>query len=168
MRCKRIIAYPAVNPSKALKMESHGRCPRCGYVLRSNRLNYACDFCGLQGSIPVSDMLLSIEKSLKGKVENFLQTLRNIGDAQQYWSMPPQSCTFCGFIFPSGNQPCPRCGRTPERITPFEQRVLDYISAHDGTISLSQAAQDLSISSTLLSQAIERLKATGRLKQTEL
>jgi hypothetical protein len=111
-------------------------------------------------------MLLSVEKFLKGRVENFLQTQRSIRDAYQYRTMSLQSCTFCGFTFPSGNQPCPQCGRTPESITPFEQKVLDYISAHDGTISLSQAAQDLSVSSTLLSYAIERLKATGILKQT--
>ena len=147
-------------------MASRGRCPRCGYVLRRNMLSYACDYCGLQVTIPISDMLSSLEKSLKGRVENFLQTQRNITYAHQNRSTSIQSCTFCGFSFPPGNQPCPQCGKTPENITPLEQRVLDYISAHDGTISLSQAAQDLSISSTLLNHAIERLKATGRLKQT--
>jgi len=73
---------------------------------------------------------------------------------------------YCGFVFPMGRIPCPECGRTPEDLTPLEKRVFEYISSHGGTISLSQAAQDLVLSPTLLSQAIEQLKAIGLLKQS--
>jgi DNA-binding IclR family transcriptional regulator len=47
-----------------------------------------------------------------------------------------------------------------------DEQVLDYIAAHNGTISLSQAAQDLSMSHDALRLTIERLKAAGLLQQT--
>jgi DNA-binding MarR family transcriptional regulator len=53
---------------------------------------------------------------------------------------------------------------TPNPIQPGDQQVLDYIATHDGTISLSQAAQDLSMSPGALGLTIERLKAAGFLK----
>jgi DNA-binding MarR family transcriptional regulator len=46
-----------------------------------------------------------------------------------------------------------------------EKRVLDYIIAHDGTISLSQAAQDLAVTPTVLQLTIDRLKKVGLLNQ---
>jgi DNA-binding MarR family transcriptional regulator len=49
-------------------------------------------------------------------------------------------------------------------MQPGDQQVLDYIATHEGTISLSQAAQDLSMSPGALGLTIERLKAAGFLK----
>jgi predicted ArsR family transcriptional regulator len=46
-----------------------------------------------------------------------------------------------------------------------ERNVLDYIIAHHGTISISQASQELTISPDDLHSAIERLKAAGFLNQ---
>jgi DNA-binding IclR family transcriptional regulator len=43
--------------------------------------------------------------------------------------------------------------------------VLDYIVAHDGTISLSQASKELALPFGALQQTIERLKAEGFLNQ---
>jgi DNA-binding MarR family transcriptional regulator len=51
-------------------------------------------------------------------------------------------------------------------MQPGDQQVLDYIASHDGTISLSQAAQDLSMSLQALGVTIERLKSAGFLKNT--
>jgi hypothetical protein len=103
-------------------------------------------------------MIASLERSLREKVQNFLQPQMRIA--------PFQTCLYCGFIFPMGRIPCPKCGRTPENLTPLEKLVFDYVSRHEGTISLSQAAQDLALSPKLLSQAIEQLKAIGILKQS--
>jgi len=47
-----------------------------------------------------------------------------------------------------------------------DRQVLDYITAHDGTISLSQAANDLAIAQNVLLSSIERLKSGGFLNQT--
>ena len=139
-------------------MTSPGRCPTCGYVLRYSMIGYACDFCGLRGKLPISNMIASLERSLRDKVQNFLQPKTNIA--------PFQRCSYCGFIFPTGGIPCPKCGRNLEKLTPLEKLVFDYISSHEGTISLSQAAQDLALSPKLLSQTIEQLKAIGILKQS--
>jgi len=49
-------------------------------------------------------------------------------------------------------------------MQPGDHQVLDYIASHNGTISLSQAAQDLAISPEVLGVTIERLKAAGFLK----
>jgi hypothetical protein len=90
-----------------------------------------------------------------------------------------QICGSCGLRIPYGVQTCPYCGtpqRAPQtspeiRINPVgpqigDQRVLDYISAHNGTISISQAAKELSISPEMLRSTIERLKSAGFLKPT--
>jgi DNA-binding Lrp family transcriptional regulator len=53
---------------------------------------------------------------------------------------------------------------TPEN-TSADWKVYDYILAHEGTISMSQASNELSISQETLSATIERLKASGLLKQ---
>jgi DNA-binding Lrp family transcriptional regulator len=47
----------------------------------------------------------------------------------------------------------------------LDKRVYDYILSHGGEISISQGAQELSISPAALNAAIERLKATGVLNQ---
>lgn len=47
----------------------------------------------------------------------------------------------------------------------LDKRVYDYVLNHGGTISISQGAQELAISSGALTAAIERLKATGVLNQ---
>jgi len=146
-------------------MASRERCPRCGYVLRYDTLSCVCDFCGLQGKRSRTSMISSLERELKGKVENFLQT-HTYTYPPQSGKTQSQSCRFCGFNFPTGSQPCPKCGNLQSILTPFEEHVFEYISNHNGTISLSQAAQDLSVSPEILRQAIERLKATGTIKQT--
>jgi len=139
-------------------MTSRGRCPRCGYVLRYGTVGYICDFCGFNGKLSVSTMIDSLERSLKEKVEKFLQPQTNV---------PPfQTCLYCGFHFPIGRAPCPECGRSPQELTTLEKMVYEYISSHEYTISLSKAAQDLAVSPALLSQAIEQLKAIGILKQS--
>ena len=149
---------------RAFQMASRERCPRCGYVLRYDTLSYVCDFCGLQGKRSLTSMIISLERELKGRVENFLQTHTYTYSPRNVTEF--QSCRFCGFNFPPGSQQCPECGKTTNNLTPFEEQVFEYISSHNGTISLSQAAQDLSVSLEILGQAIERLKATGTLKQT--
>jgi len=47
----------------------------------------------------------------------------------------------------------------------FEKAVLDYVIAHNGTISLSQAAQELRLPQDALQSILERLKEAGFLNQ---
>jgi hypothetical protein len=48
----------------------------------------------------------------------------------------------------------------------IDGRVMDYITAHQGAISMGQATEDLGISAKDLTGAIEKLKADGRLRAT--
>lgn len=145
-------------------MASHDRCPRCGYVLRYNTFNFYCDFCRLRGPRSISNIISSVEKDLKERIHHFIQTQSypNYGHSNTQL----QSCMFCGFTYPSGNQACSQCGKTQTKLTAFEEQVLQYVSSHGGTISLSQAASDLSASVEPVSQAIERLKVMGILTQS--
>jgi predicted ATP-dependent serine protease len=89
-----------------------------------------------------------------------------------------QPCINCGFSFPKMAQICPSCGAqraiAPQNIMAIsttethdlDRRVFDYISAHRGTISLSQTAQDLAITQATLLTSIERLKTGGFLSQS--
>ena len=89
-----------------------------------------------------------------------------------------QVCGSCKLQFPQGMQNCPYCGApqgTPQpkqepsqatRIDPFDQQVLDYIAARNGTISISQAAKDLSMEPGALRLRLERLKSSGLLRAT--
>jgi hypothetical protein len=90
-----------------------------------------------------------------------------------------QVCTACGLRIPYGFQTCPYClapQTTPQTtqqsnapvptIDVTDQQVLDYIAAHDGTISMSQAARDLGLSSGALRITIEKLKSSGLLRPT--
>jgi hypothetical protein len=131
--------------------------------------------------------ILRFERDLRTKVENFMERERT----QQYqrWivQFPPyaarqRQCEFCRLRIPETAQTCPYCGKPqtaavpspiPEfpttntmQLQPGDQQVLDYIASHDGTISLSQAAQELSMSLQALGVTIERLKAGGFLKNT--
>ncbi|MGP8069277.1 MAG: hypothetical protein ACLP5V_05260 [Candidatus Bathyarchaeia archaeon] len=125
----------------------------------------------------------NLERNLRSKAQNVLDS----GRRDQYQRMTVQNtypsgqqiCGSCGLRIPYGVQTCPYCG-TPQRplqtspemrINPVgpqigDQRVLDYISAHNGTISISQAAKELSISPEMLRSTIERLKSAGFLKPT--
>jgi hypothetical protein len=95
---------------------------------------------------------------------------------------PPRHevCLSCKMQFPAGLQNCPYCGASqappqPQQdnkpattpfIDPFDQQVLDYITARNGTISISQAAKDLSMEPGTLRMRLERLKASGLLRTT--
>ena len=48
----------------------------------------------------------------------------------------------------------------------IDGRVMDYITAHQGAISMGEATEDLGISAKDLTGAIEKLKADGRLRTT--
>jgi hypothetical protein len=86
-------------------------------------------------------------------------------------------CASCGLRIPYGVNSCPYCmapqtlpqpapqaTALPSAVELNDQQVLDYIVARNGTISLSQAARDLSMSPDALKSTIERLKAWGLLK----
>jgi ribosomal protein L37AE/L43A len=144
---------------------SPGRCPRCGYVLRYSTTGYSCDFCGLKRTRPASNIIASAEKTLKRKVQEFLEPRMTIPYSQPV-QRSFQSCVFCGLNIPFGSVTCPACGK-PQTTSLGDQdrKVFDYIAAHDGVISMSHAALDLSLPIELLASSIERLKATGILKQ---
>jgi len=144
---------------------SSSRCPRCGYVLRFGRTVYSCDFCGLKGMRSASDIVASTESSLRRRVQDFLEPRKPVVSNQPF-QRSFQICIFCGRNIPFASTTCPLC-RKPQTISLSDQdrRVFDYITAHDGTISISTAAFELSMPLDELTASIERLKATGVLKQ---
>ena len=172
-------------------MQPLGRCPRCGYPLAYDGRGYRCDYCGYpraqQRQQPLMASLRNLERNLRSKAQNILEG----GRRDQYQRMIVQNpyasghqfCGSCGLAIPYGVQTCPYCGtpqRPPQRVPQTnpqpstnpvgpqtgDQRVLDYISAHNGTISISQTAKELSMSPETLRSTIERLKTAGLLKPT--
>jgi predicted amidophosphoribosyltransferase len=164
-------------------MQSSSRCPRCGFPLRYTGGAYRCDFCGFPNTRqPLTNSIRNLERNFRSRVQSLLQEHR----AQQYERMIVQYpytarealCVSCGNRIPYGAQVCPYCAapqappqpnQAPTANPPTmggDQRVLDYIVAHDGTISISQAAKDLSITPDALRMTLERLKSSGVLKQT--
>ena len=163
-------------------MQSTTRCPRCGYVLTYNGAAYYCSFCGYpqtQQALPPS--LRSLEKKFSDRIQRFLAELKpRIPPQPNYYpvNVIMQPCANCGFNFPKMAQVCPSC-RAQRAIVPqstpstsaaeaydLDRRVFDYITAHEGTISLSQATQDLAITQPALLTSIERLKTGGFLSQS--
>jgi hypothetical protein len=118
----------------------------------------------LKGTRP-SSIIASLERSLRRRVQDFLEPRRPI-----IYNQPVQRsyqvCIHCGLNIPFGSMNCAACGK-PQTIGLSDQdrRVFDYIKAHDGTISISNAALDLSMPVDQLTASIERLKATGVLRQ---
>ena len=164
------------------QMQASARCPRCGYVLNYNGYAYSCSFCGYpQTRESLAEALYSLEKRIRGGVKRVLADLKPKAAAQLGYypvNVTMQACTNCGLIFPRGFQSCPSCGTQrplpaqsttttqPADATDLDRRVFDYINAHDGTISISQAAQDLAIGQEPLLSSIERLKSAGYLSQS--
>lgn len=167
-----------------IALQTTGRCPRCGYTLRYDGYGYSCDFCGYPHMRrTLSGFVRDLERSLKTKVQNFLEGTRGTPSQPLVTYYPVtlrqlRPCIACGVNIPLGTRICPTCGTAqvaPQTIAPVpgttsvtpsaEQRVLDYIANHNGTISISQAAQDLSMSPNALRSTIERLKTAGFLSQ---
>jgi len=144
---------------------SSSRCPRCGYVLRFSGTGYSCGFCGLKGARSASDIIASTESSLRRRVHDFLEPRKPVA-YNQPTHRSFQICIFCGRNIPFASIACPLCGKPqPINLSDQDRRVFDYITAHDGTISISTAAFELSMPLDQLTASIERLKATGILKQ---
>jgi len=167
-------------------LQQVGRCPRCGYTLRYDRTGYRCDYCGYPHTRePMTTRLRRFERDLHSRIEKFADGQKQ----QQYPRMTVQYrpnvirqrlCESCGLRILEAAQTCPYCGSAqstlqtnaqqnsppPPAMQPGDQQVLDYIASHQGTISLSQAAQDLSISPAILHLTIERLKSAGFLRPT--
>jgi ribosomal protein L37E len=158
-------------------MQSTTRCPRCGYVLTYSGSAYYCNFCGYpRTQDTLTPALHSLKKKVSDRIQRFLAELKpKIPPQPSYYpvNVIMQPCINCGFSFPKMAQICPSCGtqraivsqNTTEISTTgthdLDRRVFDYISAHGGTISLSQAAQDLAITQATLLTSIERLKNGG-------
>jgi predicted amidophosphoribosyltransferase len=163
-------------------MQSTTRCPRCGYLLTFSGSAYYCSFCGYPRTHePLTLTLHSLEKKVSDRIQSFLAELKpRVPSQPSYYpvNVIMQPCINCGFIFPRMGQVCPSCGRqraivsqdtrviSPTETPDLDRRVFDYISAHGGTISLSQAAQDLAITQANLRTSIERLKTGGFLSQS--
>ena len=163
-------------------MQHSGRCPRCGYVLRFDGRGYSCDFCGYpHAHDTLTYELHALSRDLKIKAQSVLERIKRPLSRQVfvYYPVAVRPCVACGVNIAFGTMRCPTCGapqEIPQRdVVPqgssahpggIERNVLDYIIAHNGTISLSQAAQDLTVSPDVLQSVIERLKAAGFLNQT--
>ena len=158
-----------------------GRCPRCGYPLRYDRGRYMCDFCGFPNvKPPLIESIRNFERNLRSRMQGVFDVNRRAQYERmivQYPSILEQRiCASCGLRIPYDTQVCPYCkaSQTPQptqeariprnTLDGGDQRVLDYIVARNGTISISQAARDLSISPDILRLTIERLKSSGFLK----
>jgi ribosomal protein L37E len=163
-------------------MRPSTRCPRCGYVLTYSGSVYYCSFCGYpRTNEALTTTLHSLEKKVSDGIQRFLAQLKAKTPAQPSYypvNVIMQPCTNCGFSFPRMAQTCPSCGNQ-RAIVPqntrlvsatgthdLDRRVFDYISAHGGTISISQTAQDLAITQASLLTSIERLKTGGFLSQS--
>ena len=160
----------------AERMQATTRCPKCGYVLRYDGTSYRCDFCGYIAAARrrngLTQRIDSLERGLRQSVIRFLEPRQNRDPADFRRVMPAtRPCISCGASLPVGANLCSNCGasQSPTHVTPdntpADWNVYDYILAHEGTISMSQASNELSISQETLSATIERLKASGLLKQ---
>jgi uncharacterized Zn finger protein (UPF0148 family) len=162
-------------------MQRSRRCPRCGYVLRFDGKGFSCDFCGYprtQGGL--ANALQGLERNLKVKTHSLHERMRRAVSKQVfvYYPVAVRPCSACGVNLPLGTIRCPNCGMVQEMPQPtfvsqrnaippqgFEKAVLDYVIAHNGTISLSQAAQELRLPQDVLQSVLERLKDAGFLNQ---
>ena len=160
-------------------MQRMGRCPRCGYVLRFDGRQYTCDFCGYpHGQRSLMTTVHEVERNLKGKVQGLIEGFRK-RQVYVYYPIAVRPCAVCGVNIPLSVIRCPSCGAN-QQVTqaahtaannPMEpqgddKKVFDYVVSHNGTISISQATQDLSISQDTLQSSIDRLKSSGLLNQT--
>jgi len=156
------------------------RCPRCGYALRFEGRGYICDFCGYPHMWKMLERdIHGLKKNLNNRVQNLLERIHSNSPAQPiiYYTVAPRPhnlCVACDTSLLAGTRYCPRCGAPQTTTQPHitnqkasrtlaedDQRVLNYVIDHNGTISLSQAAQDLSMPSHALRSSIERLKTAG-------
>ena len=144
-----------------------------------------CEFCGFPSTRPpLFNSIRNFEQNLRLKMEKLMEKNR----ARQYetmvvqypYAMRQQTCVSCKLRIPQGMQTCPYCGapqsipqprqenKPPStmNVDPLDQQVLDYIAARNGTISISQAARDLSMDQGALRLRLERLKSSGLLRTT--
>ena len=163
-------------------MQRLGRCPQCGYPLRFNGREYSCDFCGYPGTRnSFADTLRRFEANLRSRVNALVKEATKPFSRQVlvYYPVAVRPCLECGLGIPYGVMRCPHCGTTQEapRTTPssatdlrpregLDERVYNYIIAHNGTISLSQTSRDLQLPPDALQAAIDRLKTSGLLSQS--
>lgn len=160
-------------------MQPRGRCPRCGYVLRFDGRQYTCDFCGYpHAQRSLMTTVHAVERNLKSKVQGLMEGFRK-RQVYVYYPIAVRPCVSCGVNIPLSVIRCPSCGanqqvtqaaptsaNSPVEPQGEDKKVFDYIVSHNGTISMSQATQDLSISQDLLQSSIDRLKSLGLLNQT--
>jgi uncharacterized Zn finger protein (UPF0148 family) len=172
-KCFRFLSAPALQYS--------GRCPRCGYALRFDGRAYSCDFCGYPRTRNgVTEALQGVERNLRMKTHGLWEMMRRATSRQVlvYYPVAVRPCTGCGVNLPLGTIRCPNCGMvqqmpqptlaSPQNAVPpqgFEKAVLDYVIANNGTISLSQAAQELRLPQDVLQSILQRLKEAGFLNQ---
>lgn len=116
-----------------------------------------------------------VERNLSNKVKGFLDAFQK-REVYVYYPIATKACVACGVNIAQNMLRCPHCGiiqpvnqpsaaaRRGEADLPVvDKRVFDYIVAHNGTISVSQAARELSLSQELLQESIDRLKSSGLL-----
>lgn len=167
---------------KGERLQPPSRCPRCGYPLSYDRGGYICQFCGFPRTrSPLLDSIRNLERNVRLRMESLMEKSRARNYERmivQYpYAMRQQNCVSCKLRIPEGLRTCPYCGApqtmpqpsqesnlTTSSLDPLDQQVLDYIAARNGTISISQAARDLSIDPGALRLRLERLKSSGLLR----
>jgi predicted RNA-binding Zn-ribbon protein involved in translation (DUF1610 family) len=147
-------------------------------VLRFDGRHYTCDFCGYPGANrSLVTTVRNAEQNLKGKIQGFLEGFRK-REVNVHYPIAVRPCIACGVNMAYNMLRCPNCGTiqqstqappvagtVPMEPNPVDRRVFDYIVAHNGTISISKAASDLSLPQDLLQSSIDRLKSSGLLDQ---
>ena len=109
----------------------------------------------------------SILSNIEGRLKRTLASIerRLSGEPEEVFrEIPPRQTVPARTI----RQPPRVTVATPVRSesypsTSLDDRVFGYIEAHNGEISLSKTAADLSISFTELQEVITKLRASGRL-----
>ena len=76
------------------------------------------------------------------------------------------SCKACGSTNLVGNAFCHNCGKqlTAPAETSIDERVLKYLAASKGEISITQASQELGIDRERLMESLSRLQAKGEIQ----
>jgi hypothetical protein len=120
-------------------------------------------------------LLQQLSQQLLQQLSPLLQLARPTVNLSGPWKFMPIAIAGAGVVAGAsvivrrrrhGNKKGPEEGSAGVGSGEIDGRVMDYIAAHQGAISMGQATEDLGISAKDLTGAIEKLKSDGRLKAT--
>lgn len=80
--------------------------------------------------------------------------------------MESKTCPGCGKMVQPTWKKCPYCKTSLAVEENFEEKILAYITAHQGTISVSQCARELGCSEDVVRNTLLQLEQKGKLAKT--